>query len=92
MAHCLSVCRDLQNFEDPSSGGVVIAVCPKLSKVCNIEPLEIVPGRCLSVSLWALDSGIKRNLHILSLHNYGLSNEQVSSIGNVLHSLCASNR
>ena len=71
---------------------MVIAVCPKLSKVCNIEPLEIVPGRCLSVSLWALDSGIKRNVHILTLHNYGLNNEQVSSIGNVMHRLSDSCR
>ena len=83
----LSVCRDLQYSEDPSLGGVVIAICPKLNGVCNIVPLEIVPGRCLSVSLWALVSGIERNLHIVALHNFGLSNENVFSIGSVLHTL-----
>ena len=77
----------MQYSEDPSSGGIVIAICPKLSRVCNIVPLEIVPGRCLSVSLWALVSGIKRNLHILTLHNFGLSNDNVSSIGSILHTL-----
>ena len=71
--------------ENPSSGGVVIVVCPRLSSVCNIELLEIVPGRCVSVSLWALVSGIKRNLHILTLHNLGLSNAQVLNIRNVLN-------
>ena len=25
-----SVCADAQNFPDPASGGIVIAVCPKL--------------------------------------------------------------
>ena len=79
-----SVCLDFQEFEDPAAGGVVIAICPKLSSVCNVEPLEIVPGRCLSVSLWAQISGISRNLHILTLHNYGLSSEQVSAVGAVL--------
>ena len=74
----LSVCRDFQHFEDLSSRGVVVAVCPKLSRECNLELLEIVPGRCLSVSLWVRDSGVKRNLHILILHNYGLNNEQTS--------------
>ena len=64
---CLSVCRNEDWSEDPSSGGVVIVVCPRLSRVCNIELLEIVPGRCISVSLWALVSGLKRNLHILTL-------------------------
>ena len=52
----LSVCKDLQYSEDPSSGGIVIAICPKLNRVCSIVPLEIVPGRCLSVSLWAVVS------------------------------------
>ena len=83
----LSVCKDCQDFEDPSSGGVVIAICPRLSRECNIELLEIVPGRCLSVSLWARISGIKRNLHILTLHNFGLSNEQVSAVGNILNTI-----
>ena len=32
---CLSVCRDSQMVEDPSAGGVVIVVCPRLSGVCN---------------------------------------------------------
>ena len=62
----------------------MIAICPKLSSVCSIVPLEIVPGRCLSVSIWAHISGIPRNLHILTLHNYGLSGEQVSTVGVVL--------
>ena len=68
-----SECKDSQGGEDPAAGGVVIAICPKLSSVCRIEPLEIVPGRCLSVSLWAHISGIPRNLHISTLHNYGIS-------------------
>ena len=46
-----SECKDFQDVEHPAAVGVVIAICPKLSRVCNIEPLEIVPGRCLSVSL-----------------------------------------
>ena len=52
-----SVCVDAQNFADPASGGGVIAVCPKLNSFCKTEPKEIVPGRCLSVSLSALVGG-----------------------------------
>ena len=78
-----SGCLDFQGFATPGSGGVVIVVCPRLSSVCNIELLEIVPGRCISVSLWAVVSGLQRNLHILTLHNFGLSNAQVSAIESV---------
>ena len=82
-----SECVDFQNFPDPASGGCVIAICPKLCGTCEIESKEIVPGRCLSVSLWAQISGILRNLHILTLHNYGLTSEQVSAVGAKLDSI-----
>ena len=55
--------------------------------MCNIELLEIVPGRCISVSIWALVSGLKRNLHILTLHNFGLSVSQVKRIGNIMNTI-----
>ena len=79
-----SVCVDSQGFPDPASGGIVIAICPKLSSFCEIEPQEIVPGRCLSVSLSALVGGLQRNLQILTVHNYGLTFSQVNDIGNML--------
>ena len=82
-----SVCVDSQGFPDPASGGVVIAVCPKLASFCEIEPLEIVPGRCLSVSLSALVGGLQRNLQILTVHNYGLSFSQVNDVGMQLDSV-----
>ena len=52
-----SLCVDYQGFPDPASGGVVIAICLKSPSICEIEPLEIVPGRCLSVSLSAVCVG-----------------------------------
>ena len=55
-----SVCVDDKFVDDPASGGIVIAVCPKLLSFCEIESLEIVPGRCLSVSLSALVGGLQR--------------------------------
>jgi hypothetical protein len=76
-----SVCVDSQGFPDPAAGGVVIAICPKLSSFCEIEPQEIVPGRCLSVSLSALVDGLQRNLQVLTVHNYGLTFSQVNDIG-----------
>ena len=82
-----SVCLDYQGFPDPASGGIVIAVCPKLASSCEIEPLEIVPGRCLSVSLSALVGGLQRNLQVLTVHNYGLSFSQVNDIGIQLDSV-----
>ena len=54
-----SVCQDVQNFADPASGGVVIAICLKLNNICEVEPKEIVPGRCLSVSLSAFAAGLQ---------------------------------
>jgi len=82
-----SVCVDAQNFPDPASGGIVIAVCPKLVSFCEIEPLELMPGRCLSVSLSALVGGLQRNLQVLIVHNYGLTFSQVNDIGNHLDSV-----
>ena len=71
---------DYQGFPDPASGGVVIAICPKLASSCEIEPLEIMPGRCLSVSLSALVGGLQRNLQVFIVHNYGLTFSQVNDI------------
>ena len=75
-----SGCVDTQNFADPASGGCVIAICFKLCTICEIEPKEIVPGRCLSVSLSSTAGGLQRNLQALTVHNYGLSFNQVNDI------------
>lgn len=79
-----SVCRDSQDFEDPASGGVVIATCPDLSSICSVEFYEIVPGRCLSVLLFAHVPGLLRSLQVLTIHSYGLSIGQVALIGSHL--------
>ena len=78
------VCRDIQDFEDPASGGVVIAICPDLNSICNAEAYEIVPGRCLPVALFTHVSGLQRTLQVLTIHNYGPSTEQVALIGSRL--------
>ena len=53
-----SGCVDTNFFSDPASGGCVIAICLELCIICEIEPKEIVPGRCLSVSLSSNAGGL----------------------------------
>ena len=81
---CLSAFCDVHGSESPAVGGVVIAICPDLCKLCNVKSEVIVPGRCLSVTLSSCASGLQRYLHILNLHNFGFSGAQVAAVGAVL--------
>jgi hypothetical protein len=80
----VSGCLDFQGFAAPGSGGVVSAVCPNLSKVCSFEERILVDGRCLLLSLCSNSLGLYKRVHIINLHNFGLSGGQVSYIGQEL--------
>ena len=80
----VSGCLDSQGFAAPGSGGVVTAICPNLSRLCSFEERILVNGRCLLVSLCSHSLGLYKRVHIINLHNYGLTGGQVSSIGEEL--------
>jgi len=80
----VSGCLDSQGFASPGSGGVVTVVCPNLSRMCSFEERILVDGRCLLVSLCSNTLGLYKRVHILNLHNYGLSGVQVDGIGQKL--------
>ena len=80
----VSGCLDFQGFAAPGSGGLVIAVSPNLNKLCSFEERILVDGRCLLVSLCSNSLGLRTRVHIINLHNFGLSGGQVSDIGQEL--------
>ena len=69
----VSGCLDFQGFASPGSGGVVTAVCPNLNRLCSFEERILVDGRCLLVSLCSHSLGLYKRVHVINLHNYGLT-------------------
>ena len=79
-----SACCDSHGVDTPASGGVVTAICPELCKLCTVEDRVIVPGRCLWITLCCNSFGLRKRVHVLNLHNYGFSGDQVTAVGAVL--------
>ena len=69
-----------------NSGGVVFAVCPTIASVACFEECYLVPGRAMGLSVWVG----QEVLHILNVHNFGLSITEIKLIGEYLNSVANS--